>query len=197
MPAVYSPRDRSGLESVYQEFMERTRYLRRGDYVFTDRLVVPLVVAELGSAEHLDIRMLTSFIRHHFELDVSHSEDTVAGVEIGLAPNYPFLSASVFSNYSPPPGTPDDASLGFGAALNMGWRDLGWSLSTHLLIKRRDLSARGNLEAVGLAWGLNPFYFCWQNDSRGRIYSHGYHVNFQAAEYKKACLSFNKFEVLT
>jgi hypothetical protein len=42
-----------------------------------------------------------------------------------------------------------------------------------------------------------PFYFGWQYDSRGRSYSHGYHVNLQAAEYKKACLSFNKYEVLT
>lgn len=45
--------------------------------------------------------------------------------------------------------------------------------------------------------GFDPFHFCWQNDSRGRLYSHGYHVNFQAAEYKKASLSFNKYEVLT
>lgn len=65
VPAVYSPRDRAGVKSVYQEFMERTRYLRRGDYVFTDRLVAPLVIQELGAAEHLDIRIMTSFIRHH------------------------------------------------------------------------------------------------------------------------------------
>ena len=45
--------------------------------------------------------------------------------------------------------------------------------------------------------GCRPFYFAWQADSRGRVYSHGYHVNLQAAEYKKACLSFNKYEVLT
>jgi len=45
--------------------------------------------------------------------------------------------------------------------------------------------------------GSKPFYLGWQYDSRGRMYSHGYHVNFQAAEYKKACLSFNRFEVLT
>lgn len=43
----------------------------------------------------------------------------------------------------------------------------------------------------------DPFWFCWQFDSRGRLYSHGYHVNLQAAEYKKACLSFNQYEKLT
>ncbi len=65
VPALYSPRDRQGLDSVYQQFMERTRYLRRGDYVYTDRLVVPLVFEEVGANEHFDIRMMTSFIRHH------------------------------------------------------------------------------------------------------------------------------------
>jgi hypothetical protein len=45
--------------------------------------------------------------------------------------------------------------------------------------------------------GEDPFWFCWQYDSRGRIYSHGYHVNFQSAEYKKAMLSFNREEYLT
>lgn len=65
VPAVYSPRDRAGLDSVYQQFMERTRYLRRGDYVYTDRLVVPLVFEEVGANENLDIRVMTSFIRHH------------------------------------------------------------------------------------------------------------------------------------
>jgi len=65
VPAVLSPRSRNGLVSVYQQFMERTRYLRRGDYVYTDRLVIPLVFEEIGANEHLDIRLLTSFIRHH------------------------------------------------------------------------------------------------------------------------------------
>jgi hypothetical protein len=45
--------------------------------------------------------------------------------------------------------------------------------------------------------GKDPFWLCWQYDTRGRMYSHGYHINFQAAEYKKALLSFNKFEYLT
>lgn len=65
IPAVFSPRDREGLKSVYQQFMERTRYIRRGDYAFTDRLVAPLVFAEIGANENLDIRMMTSFLRHH------------------------------------------------------------------------------------------------------------------------------------
>jgi len=45
--------------------------------------------------------------------------------------------------------------------------------------------------------GQGPFWFAWQYDCRGRMYSHGYHVNLQAAEYKKALLSFNHYEELT
>ena len=41
------------------------------------------------------------------------------------------------------------------------------------------------------------FWFAWQYDSRGRSYSHGYHINFQSSEYKKALLNFNRYEVLT
>lgn len=42
-----------------------------------------------------------------------------------------------------------------------------------------------------------PFHLVWQYDSRGRLYSHGYHVNLQSYEYKKALLSFEKEEYLT
>jgi hypothetical protein len=45
--------------------------------------------------------------------------------------------------------------------------------------------------------GCRPFWLVWQPDSRGRYYSHGYHVNLQAQEYKKAMLNFNKEERLT
>lgn len=45
--------------------------------------------------------------------------------------------------------------------------------------------------------GTEPFWLTWQYDSRGRSYSHGYHVNLQSFEYKKALLNFNKFEDLT
>lgn len=42
-----------------------------------------------------------------------------------------------------------------------------------------------------------PFWLVWQADSRGRYYSHGYHINLQAQEYKKALLNFNRYEELT
>jgi hypothetical protein len=45
--------------------MERTRYLRRGDYALSDMMVSPLIIQELGAMENLQIRMITSLIRHH------------------------------------------------------------------------------------------------------------------------------------
>lgn len=42
-----------------------------------------------------------------------------------------------------------------------------------------------------------PFYFKWAYDKRGRAYSRGYHVNVQANEFHKACLSFSKEVELT
>ena len=65
VPVAYSPRDRNDLHSNYQRFMERTRYLRRGDYLFTDLAVLPLVFEELGVGENMMLRILTSMIRHH------------------------------------------------------------------------------------------------------------------------------------
>ena len=63
--AGFSPRDQAGLSSVYQGFMERTRYIRRSDYIFSNRLVAPLVLQEVGSVENLPIRIMTSNIRHN------------------------------------------------------------------------------------------------------------------------------------
>jgi len=65
VPVALSLNDYSKITSNYQKFMERTRYLRRGDYLFTDTMVSPLIFQEIGSTENLHIRMITSFIRHH------------------------------------------------------------------------------------------------------------------------------------
>ncbi len=65
VPVALSLNDRSALTTVYQRFIERTRYLRRGDYLFTDVAIIPVVFEELGATENLHIRMLTSMIRHH------------------------------------------------------------------------------------------------------------------------------------
>jgi len=85
MPVVAVARDRNEVRSRYQLFMERTRYLRRGDYVFSDQLVSPLVVEELGAQSTYLMRMTTSFVRHHTVVSRPHTA-YVAGGELLDAP---------------------------------------------------------------------------------------------------------------
>ena len=61
----FSPENYESLKSVYQKFMERTRYLRRSDYLLSNYLVVPLIFKDVNSRENLETRIITSMIRHH------------------------------------------------------------------------------------------------------------------------------------
>ena len=63
--AAYSPKDWQRLNSVYQRFIERTRYFRRDDYVFSNFVAAPLVISEIGSQQHISMRMAMSLLRHN------------------------------------------------------------------------------------------------------------------------------------
>ena len=63
--AAYSSHDKNNLKSVYQRFIERTRYLRRDNYIFSDMLASALVISEMNAMQNLHRRMLTSLVRHH------------------------------------------------------------------------------------------------------------------------------------
>ena len=65
IPVVYSPVNKDDLISNYQSFIERTRYLRRGDYVLSDLIVKPLIIEEVYAEQNMIIRTMTSFLRHH------------------------------------------------------------------------------------------------------------------------------------
>lgn len=65
VPITLSLNDTSKIVNNYQTFIERTRYLRRGDYVFSNQLVSPLTFEEVGVRENYAMRMMTSMIRHH------------------------------------------------------------------------------------------------------------------------------------
>jgi multimeric flavodoxin WrbA len=65
VPVVATARERSRVSTNYQTFIERTRYVRRGDYVWSDLVVAPIAYAEPGSYDSYPIRMMTSFLRHH------------------------------------------------------------------------------------------------------------------------------------
>ncbi len=64
VPVAVSTRN-AVVDSKYQLFIERTRYLRRADFIWNDLMVAPLVLEEQGGYRLLPVRMLTSFIRHH------------------------------------------------------------------------------------------------------------------------------------
>jgi multimeric flavodoxin WrbA len=62
---AYCPGNSSAVKSVYQQFIERTRYLRRDNYVFEDLLVAPFIVSDVEAHQNLHSRMAGSMIRHH------------------------------------------------------------------------------------------------------------------------------------
>ncbi|MCB9692045.1 MAG: hypothetical protein H6736_09545 [Alphaproteobacteria bacterium] len=96
----------------------------------------------------------TAAVRTLFEMDGSKSVNTVTGVEVGTAPNYPFASVSVFANDASWAGS--DPDTGWGAAAQAGWRDLAWSLTGHAMVRRRQRLGQGDLLAAGIGWGLSP-----------------------------------------
>ena len=61
---VYIDEEESDLWS-YQRFIERTRYIRRGDYALGDITVVPIISTSSNKLPTFHFRLLTSFIRHH------------------------------------------------------------------------------------------------------------------------------------
>jgi hypothetical protein len=107
----------------------------------------------------------TSRIRRRLELDGALPEVRVTGVEVGAAPNYPFVNFSVFAtpDRSQAPESFDifDVGAGWGTALNLGYRQLGWSAGGGMLVKRRPLEEGGDMAAFGVYGAFNPWYY-WQ-----------------------------------
>jgi multimeric flavodoxin WrbA len=63
--AAYSGTNFINIKTNYQQFIERTRYLRRDNYIFGRKLVTSFILSEVNSNRNLHIRILTSLIRHH------------------------------------------------------------------------------------------------------------------------------------
>lgn len=105
----------------------------------------------------------TSWVRREHELDGTRLGSRVTGVEVGLAPNYPYAQVALFR-----PGAPDpagDAAVGalgvdgWGAAVSAGVRELGWQAGASGMVRRRALEDGGNTDAVSLQAGLNPWFY--------------------------------------
>jgi hypothetical protein len=85
---MFSPKDALGVRSGYQTFMERSRYLRRGDYALSNQLMAPLVFEEIGASQNYALRAMTSLIRHHTVavqpmIGYIHNGELLNGKEIG------------------------------------------------------------------------------------------------------------------
>lgn len=65
VPVVASPRNRARVAGNYQTFIERSRYIRRGDYIWSDLVIAPLSFVDAIGYDSYAIRMMTSFLRHH------------------------------------------------------------------------------------------------------------------------------------
>lgn len=63
--------------------------------------------------------------------------------------------------------------------------------------KLSDKSFHSFREDLKTSFKDKPIYFVWQYDKRGRVYSHGYHINVQSDEYGKSLLEFYNKEKLT
>ncbi|MCA9664905.1 MAG: hypothetical protein KC503_04930 [Myxococcales bacterium] len=110
----------------------------------------------------------TSPVRRFNELDQGRLHSRVTGVEIGIAPNYPFAHVSFFRPSQRDVFSGDDTDndsdpsflgTGWGAAFSAGWRDLGWQVGISGMIKRRDLTEGGNYDGFALSWAFNPWFF--------------------------------------
>ncbi len=105
----------------------------------------------------------TTRTRRDFELDGALPESRVSGVEFGAAPNYPVVQASWFRMASrarvPDAWDPFDVDDAWGSALNIGWRDLGWSAGVSGLWRRREIVEGGDTSSYAFWGSFNPWYY--------------------------------------
>jgi hypothetical protein len=105
----------------------------------------------------------TNRTRREFELDNSLPESRVLGAEIGAVAAYPFIQASYFqmkSKYEVPDQWDiSDVDDGTGYAVNLGWRDLAWSLGASTIVRNRPLDQGGDTDTYGFYGSFNPWYF--------------------------------------
>ncbi len=113
----------------------------------------------------------TSPIRRDFELNQDILNSRVSGIEIGAAPNYPFINFAYFkpnkkdSIYDGDSlrTVPADISGvdGHGAALSAGYRDVAGGLGVSYMTRRRELIDGGDTNSYSVFWYLNP-WFVWE-----------------------------------
>ncbi|MCI4437551.1 MAG: hypothetical protein JHC33_12155, partial [Ignisphaera sp.] len=78
-------------------------------------------------------------------------------------------------------------------------QSVGFKLDRYITDTFKDVTSydKKKVQDVVSDIGDNEFYFMWQYDKRGRMYSKGYELILQSSEYHKATLNFAKAEVCT
>lgn len=106
--------------------------------------------------------------RRYFDMDPGQADNFYPGVQIGAAPNYPYISAGLFRTEAAESITPLDGSAsnetGWGGTLNLAWRDIPWGAGLSGLYKdhtggalKYDRERVGPLKAIS----LNGYYNLW------------------------------------
>ncbi len=63
--AGYNPKDTSGMSDAYQVFMERTRQIRRDNFILTNIPVTAYSLEEIGQTCPFQMKVMTSYLRHN------------------------------------------------------------------------------------------------------------------------------------
>jgi len=101
----------------------------------------------------------TAGIRRHFGHGQDDPANRVLGVEVGLTPNYPFVTASAFVPSTLAADNPVEAGDGWGAALTGGYRALGWQAGASAMVRRRPLETGGDTNDVSIHGAFNPWFY--------------------------------------
>lgn len=101
----------------------------------------------------------TAYIRRAFGLTQEDPLQRVIGVEVGMAPNYPYFNAAAFKTSGDDLANPFDLGDGEGASVNLGWRDLGWQLGGSFMIRDRNIQDGGDTQDFSLQWAYNPWFY--------------------------------------
>ena len=88
---------------------------------------------------------------------------TLAEADPDAAPNYPVLNVSWFKMASrartPDPWDIFDVDDGWGAAVNLGYREMGWTLGGSAMVKRRPIEEGGDATTHGVYGAFNPWFY--------------------------------------
>ena len=101
----------------------------------------------------------TAYTRRPFGLSQENPANRVLGVEVGLAANYPYATASVFKPSTMDAQNPVEPGEGWGGALSGGYRALGWQLGASAMMRRRPLNTGGDTTDLSIQWAVNPWFY--------------------------------------